>query len=660
MIKVKPGKRIKICQILIVWLLTLAVFSGVFAAENSDWLSITVNYSGAETDLQTITADYSDDWLLAPADEYNHKLMQASFVLAAASFRDKTKDLSHRDFNILDFYSKAGFIQARTIDFNVIPSIDTIGTAIAHKVVGDCTLIAVSISGNNYQGEWAGNVTVDDDNRVKGFNDAADKVTERLNKYIREHGLHGNLRLWTAGYSRSAAVTNDFAADATDSGLFQAVYAYTFGTPRTTREENADRYRNIFNLLIPFDMVPMVPFPEWGFHRYGIDLFLPALETDSDWYNLQNEALQIFESVSDEEIVINPQINKNLHTVFDYLAYFISSAESYKNTFQVPLVNFMETHDFQALLNEIFKSINFDAIREGILLRSEILRYQMHEFYNFLDFIQQFIYTSLIGNYFEDVETIIWDPRISVQENLAFNHYDKTYRSWLFSTDDGASILSREAKYAHVVIKGDADVDVFDDNLDFVVHINNQSGSYSFETQAVRMPSFSGGISERYVYFERQEGQTLVVLPMDRIYHLGIYSHKDQTIRVSFTAYTTDKLRADVFYIYNDEYDEGEYFLETFDPEKENSYTAADLQEMGVLVIEPWSKNIVYSPTAVMRLENEGIPHPSPKILLCFIGFVLVLIIILVILMVLGICKIIKKFLKKPGALLTHKKARAE
>ena len=91
--------------------------------------------------------------------------MQSSFVLAAAGFRDGEKDLAHKDYNILDFFAQAGFTEPRTIDFDVTPTIDTIGSAMAFKKVGGATLIAVSISGNNYQGEWAGNVMVDDDNR---------------------------------------------------------------------------------------------------------------------------------------------------------------------------------------------------------------------------------------------------------------------------------------------------------------------------------------------------------------------------------------------------------------------------------------------------------------------------------------------------------------
>ena len=639
-------ETIKPFLFIILCLFVLSVFSGVFAL-GSDPLSITVEYSGAESANQSITVDFSDEWLLEPDNIYNHKLMQASFVLAAAGFRDKTRNLSQKDHNILDFFAQAGFIEARTIDFDVTPSIDTIGTAIAHKRAGDKILIAVSVSGNNYQGEWAGNLTIDDDNRVKGFNDAADKVTERLETYIRDYDLKGDLRLWTAGYSRSAAVTNDFAADATDSGLFHAVYAYTFATPRTTRETDVEKYQNIFNLINPSDMVPMTPFPEWGFKRYGVDLFLPSVETNSNWYDLQAKALSVFKSVSDEEIIINPQMNKNLHTVFDYLAFFVSSANSYTTTYQSPLVNFIKDRDLSALFHDLSEHISFNAISKRLIRRDKIIRYQIHELYNFLDYLSQLIYTGFIAQKDLYPVNFDWESGLSVQENIAFNHYDKTYRSWLFSTDDPEALLSRTAEYAHVVIQGDVDVDVLDGNGDFLVHFTNKSNYVSFSEDDILIPSFEGGVSRSFVYGERMGNQTLIILPPDQVFTVGIHSNKNQKIQVSYTEYSAEKLQADVCYIYIDEYDKGEYYPEVFDPDKERNYSPEELQAMGVLVVEPWSGDIVYSPTAVMRLENSGIPHPSPMIMILIIMLILGLLTALVIRILLGICRVFRKLLRK-------------
>lgn len=46
---------------------------------------------------------------------------------------------------------------------------------------------------------------------------------DRLENYIETHQLTGKLRLWTVGYSRSAAVANIFAADAVETQRFEGV-----------------------------------------------------------------------------------------------------------------------------------------------------------------------------------------------------------------------------------------------------------------------------------------------------------------------------------------------------------------------------------------------------------------------------------------------------
>ena len=89
--------------------------------------------------------------------------------------------------------------------------------------------------------------------------------------------------------------------------------------------------------------------------------------------------------------------------------------------------------------------------------------------------------------------------------------------------------------------------------------------------------------------------------------------------------------------------------VETFDPEKERYYTTEELQAMGVLVVEPWSDQVVYSPTAIMRLENDGVSHPSAKLLLIVIGVALVLVIIIFIVFIILICRLIRKLLRKPS-----------
>ncbi len=86
------------------------------------------------------------------------------------------------------------------------------------------------------------------------------------------------------GHSRGAAIANLLGAMLSDRFGPENVYAYTFASPRTVRGD-IPAYDNIFNIVNPGDIVTYLPFPQWGFVRYGRDLILPtdtASETDRE------------------------------------------------------------------------------------------------------------------------------------------------------------------------------------------------------------------------------------------------------------------------------------------------------------------------------------------------------------------------------------------
>lgn len=79
-----------------------------------------------------------------------------------------------------------------------------------------------------------------------------------------------------SGHSRGAACANILGKMLTDRYGAQRVYAYTFATPRTVRGEYP-AYANIFNVINPTDYITMLPLPQWGFARYGVDVILPVV-----------------------------------------------------------------------------------------------------------------------------------------------------------------------------------------------------------------------------------------------------------------------------------------------------------------------------------------------------------------------------------------------
>ena len=615
-------------------LLFTVIYNLTANAEAADkCFSVTASYSGA-VEFQTITVDFCDEWFLQPDDQYNHKLMQATFAMAVTAFRSQIYD-NAKDHDILDYFDKTGFTEPQSDDFNRETGINTIGTVIAHKKIGDETVIAVAISGNNYKNEWLSNFTIDDKERPAGFNSAAHKVMSRLENYIRTHQLTGNLRLWVTGYSRSAAIANMFSADAVDLQRFQEVYTYTFATPRTTRESNPERYSNIFNLINPEDVVPMVPFAEWGFARYGIDMFLPSISTDSHYMEKYYDALENgrFGDEVDPPI-FNPRIRRTLHTVFDYLAFFISNSELYADQVQNPLIDFYQNKDIGALLREIGTRIDFKAIWESFTKNRTMFWFYVNEVYNFLDFNIQTLFTSYIAHKYA-AEDEYWNKDLSLLENVAFSHLEKTYRAWLFSSDDPSQIFKYYPDYFHFTILGDVDVEIYDEKGALITCIDH-NGNENHDLNSLRWPDFQGEVSKTMFYIERYENQTLFVTPADQVYTVYVYSHKEQDIRVTCVRYDVEKLRGSVQYIYTADYEKGEGYAETVDPAMER-LNPEDIPEdfTEVQLVRPWKDVIVYSPTVIMRLENidslleENLPlmivlHVVINLLLALVIFLII------------------------------------
>lgn len=220
----------------------------------------------------------------------------------------------------------------------------------------------VAISGAGYKDEWMSNFSIANKFRTGGFNDAARKVEMRLFDYITNSDITGDIRLWTFGFSRSAAVANIVAADATLSKVFKAVYGYSVATPRTTRSVQAKDVDNIFNAIGAFDPVPKLPFPEWGYERYGVDLFTPAQETDSLFAEKKLNADRVSQSTVGVPYYNNPQINRQLHTLIDYVLFFISSAESYEQTFQGGILDIWKKLGPETLFSNISDMVPGDTL----------------------------------------------------------------------------------------------------------------------------------------------------------------------------------------------------------------------------------------------------------------------------------------------------------
>ena len=208
---------------------------------------------------------YSDEYFKKSGKIDNEHLLAMSFNLAISTFEIRgysfssslLKDIGFKDFKAYEMEEK--------------PSVNTIGTVIAHKKVDGKNLIAVAVRGEKYDSEWGNNFIVGKTGNAKGFDDSSIKVINRIKEYIKDNNLNNN-KIWIVGYSRGGTVSdltgvyinnhlNEFKTTADD------LYVYTFEAPAASVDETI--YDNIYTIRNKNDLIPQVYPESWGFHTNG-------------------------------------------------------------------------------------------------------------------------------------------------------------------------------------------------------------------------------------------------------------------------------------------------------------------------------------------------------------------------------------------------------
>ena len=230
------------------------------------------------------------------------------------------KDYSNDSKNLTTFMKDMGFQDVETnIYYTIEKEEDSIGVAIGHRTIKcggkEYTLLAIFPRGAGYKQEWAGNFNVGGGDYHEGFMQARDEALRFAKKYVTEHNISGDLKIWTAGHSRAASVANMIGGFFADGGVQylgsnlaltpEDVYCYTYGTPRTVKnglsrnEElsvgasrggvyindtpgeaytysdggNVDikssNFNGIRNHIFMADIIAKLPLSSWGFDYYG-------------------------------------------------------------------------------------------------------------------------------------------------------------------------------------------------------------------------------------------------------------------------------------------------------------------------------------------------------------------------------------------------------
>ena len=259
---------------------------------------------------EKMDAYYSESFFYGPATTFNPQLATLSMNMANHSIvlKDKTGKYDDEWYRnqpnrLSEFLTAIGFDSFDcNEDYRKITGFNTIGIGVAKKTmsVGDkeYTLIAMAPRSGGYYYEWSNNVWIgtgkDSDSMHEGWYNAANKAVAFVKQYIQDKEISGDVKIWTAGFSRGGATCNIFSAlvdNSIDQGTHilgdsislknEDVYTYTFESPQganinstTVKPPKDEIYSNIWNIIEPNDLVPKVAMSGWGFTRFGTDVFI--------------------------------------------------------------------------------------------------------------------------------------------------------------------------------------------------------------------------------------------------------------------------------------------------------------------------------------------------------------------------------------------------
>ncbi len=588
MIKIKRLPAIIISlSMLIMMLFTGSAYAYEGVVFNSDSISDIQMIKSHMTGFGVTTSweyPYSDDLFDLPSNEYNHTFARASIGLAMAAFRD-TKNKDSQDDNLIEFLKTAGFEDIITETYKSAPTTaaDSIAYGLAHKSIEDFTLVAVPVCGGNYTKEWASNFTIGDSVRSDGFNAAAQVVTAAVYDYIESNNITGNIKIWITGYSRAGGVSNIAAADLTDSGRFADVYAYCFAAPRTTKEPGD--YDNIFNIISKDDVVTKVPFADWGYKRYGTDLYTKSIEADTDSIEIIEATDEIYKQLTGANMTVNPEINYQLRIICDYLYKFLPTSAEYKEKFQPLLIEIIEAED---------KTIGIAGLIDVMMQFSEKNDSYSVEIQEMIDFLQQMANTYVLSGNKEQKSTGAWDTELG-KFNLFNEHLPYKYIARLFASDDPNEIFSENTAYTRLAIYGVVDIQILNDGrlVESVTSDGIVRDFYSDKYYDMPDVRFSkSGYDNTNMY--------ILTLPADTQWDIYISGSRIQSLGYINSAMSAETTKAELsdYYVINMESEQLYEILINYGEVVQNEKT-------GVYTSSIFSfADVEYSPSSSMLYEN--------------------------------------------------------
>ncbi len=239
----------------------------------------------ASTTYHGVTATLDSAYFESNSMNYNHDLARFCSLFTVIGYNDKTTIASRLE--------DCGF----TVDGDYIvknASQEQVNNFITHKKVivngKECTLIFVAYIGSHKK-QWYSNFDPGTGSTHKGFTNAKNYVYPILENYIKDLGVSKDETIiLLTGHSRGAATTNLVAKQLIDDEKYaikENIYAYAFATPNSTSlpERKYDKYKRIFNIVNPEDLVTKMIPAAWDYGRYGDTYVLPSSTNSGELYN---------------------------------------------------------------------------------------------------------------------------------------------------------------------------------------------------------------------------------------------------------------------------------------------------------------------------------------------------------------------------------------
>ena len=473
----------------------ITVFSGSVLADDSK-VTVDINSSGKWS------FEYSDDLFSESAKTYNHALALLSLGMAIAGYGEEA------DADLQQFMTSCGFTGIHSDNYDRQPLIDSVASVMGYKRTsddrGEYILVAVGIIGGSYRDEWISDVSCGNSTEHEGFSLAARKMYDRVVGYIVRNQLSGTrVKVWISGYGRAGAISNILAKQLSDGDMFSTdtVYAYTFATPRTTKNPQEGLYPNIFNICNKTDPAVQLPFADWGYERYGITLYTPAQQTDSDYNAKVKRANSIYRQAFGKEFTNSVEWDTRLRVLLNYLMDIAPTSKIYTDHVQQSVIKMGSDISISNIM-----SCLMEIAGDSELIHDE----NEKEANSLLTYLAYTVYGYLRRS---DVDSQYRKEVANPWQNLTYQHIPEIYLAWMFSTDNPEELYAYNLDYLRVVIEGDVDVTVI--NL----------GNYLTNT-------ITNSTVNPDIYTERSKGETIILLPSDQIYSLDIKSEKNQKVTI--------------------------------------------------------------------------------------------------------------------------------